>query len=156
MQFILNSHTLENTQNLAAKIAPFLYAGDVLCLQGDIGAGKTEFIRKIIQNRMIDADMFEDVPSPTFTLVQNYQIKDTEYTHADLYRVNDVEELGELDIARAFEETVCFVEWPDRATALMPDDALTVQVSVASNETRSFKFLWTHQKWSDRLAHIFD
>ncbi|MBU2980359.1 tRNA (adenosine(37)-N6)-threonylcarbamoyltransferase complex ATPase subunit type 1 TsaE [Lentibacter algarum] len=104
-------------RQLAAKLAP----GDVVLLSGGIGAGKTHFARSVIQSLLL---VPEDVPSPTFTLVQTYDTIKGELWHADLYRLNDPSELVELGLTDAFEDAVCLVEWPDRLGSITPQNAV--------------------------------
>ncbi len=151
MPFTFTSQTPDGTRKLADMLAPILQAGDILLLDGDVGAGKTDLARKIIQNRMIKFDALEDVPSPTFTLVQTYDLGGLEYLHADLYRLSHPDETYELGLERDFERAVCMIEWPDRLESLAPANALRVHISITGECTRKFQFSWTHPKWSDRL-----
>lgn len=121
---VLNLSTPEATSSLAARLAPRLRPGDVLLLEGGIGAGKTHFARALIQSRLAAAGLFEDVPSPTFTLVQTYGDGATEIWHADLYRLGDPAEIWELGLDEAMQTGICLIEWPDRLGAATPVDAL--------------------------------
>lgn len=112
------------TSAIAEQIAPMLRPGDVLLLEGDIGAGKTHFARSLIQFLLPEP---EDVPSPTFTLVQTYDTPEFEVWHADLYRLTTPDEVIELGLTDAFEDSVCLVEWPDRLAELAPENALTLR-----------------------------
>ena len=87
-----------------------LRAGDCVLLEGPIGAGKTHFCRALIRARL---GREEDVPSPTFTLVQTYDA-DVEIWHADLYRLSHPDEALELGLEDAFASAICLVEWPER------------------------------------------
>src|SRR6056297_4111622 len=118
------------TAALAARIAPLLRPGDTLLLSGPIGAGKTAFARALIQARLGRA---EDVPSPTFTLVQTYDDGICEIWHADLYRLTVPEDAVELGLEQAFAEAICLVEWPDRLGDLRPEGALALDF--AAGET---------------------
>ncbi len=111
------------TACLARVMAAVLKPGDVIALQGPVGAGKTHFARAFIRARQGEAA--EDVPSPTFTLVQTYADPlGTEIWHADLYRLTHPEELAELGLDEAMQDGIVLVEWPDHGTAL--PDPLTV------------------------------
>lgn len=154
MPFTFISHTPDDTRKLADALAPRLQAGDVLLLDGDVGAGKTDLARKIIQSRMVKFDALEDVPSPTFTLVQTYELGGLEYLHADLYRLSHPDETYELGLERGFEQAVCLIEWPDRLGSLAPVNALHIHISITGELTRKFQFSWTHPKWSDRLGAL--
>jgi tRNA threonylcarbamoyladenosine biosynthesis protein TsaE len=108
------------TAALARRLAPQLRAGDVILLEGPIGAGKTHFARALISARLERAGRAEDIPSPTYTLVQTYDDGTTEIWHADLYRLTGPGEVVELGLSDAFDTAICLVEWPDR---LDPGDA---------------------------------
>ncbi len=126
----------EATDALAHRLAPRLSPGDILLLEGDIGAGKTHFARALIQARLAAAGRAEDVPSPTFTLVQTYETGDTEIWHADLYRLAGPEEVWELGLEDAFRKAICVVEWPDRLGPSRPADALTLRFAALPDDTR--------------------
>ena len=117
------------TARLAQRLAPFLAAGDTLLLHGPIGAGKTHFCRNLIQTRL---GRTEDVPSPTFTLVQTYDA-DVEIWHADLYRLTHPDEAQELGLDDAFASAICLVEWPDRLGHHTPQNAIHLTFSTAGN-----------------------
>ncbi|MEE2860235.1 MAG: tRNA (adenosine(37)-N6)-threonylcarbamoyltransferase complex ATPase subunit type 1 TsaE [Pseudomonadota bacterium] len=115
------------TAALARMLAADLSPGRTVLLDGPVGAGKTHFARAFIRARQGDAA--EDVPSPTFTLVQTYDDPlGTEIWHADLYRLTDPSELSELGLDDAMSDSICLIEWPDRLAAL-PAGALTVALS---------------------------
>ena len=116
------------TSALAARLAPRLGAGDTLLLVGPIGAGKTHFARALIHACLAAAGApAEDVPSPTYTLVQTYRAGELEIWHADLYRLTDAAEATELGLEDAFATAICLIEWPDRMAGLLPPDALTLR-----------------------------
>lgn len=110
------------TDRLAVCLAPLLRAGDTVLLAGPIGAGKTQFCRALIRARL---GRPEDVPSPTFTLVQTYDA-DVEIWHADLYRLTHPDEARELGLEEAFDTAICLVEWPDRLGSHAPAGAIRV------------------------------
>lgn len=111
------------TAALGAALAQILRAGDTVLLRGGIGAGKTHLTRAFIQAKLGRA---EDVPSPSFTLVQTYDGPECEIWHADLYRLSHPDEVQELGLDAAFETEICFVEWPDRLGNHAPDAALDI------------------------------
>lgn len=111
----------ESTSRLGAWLAHRLGPGDVLLLDGPIGSGKTHLARALIRARL---GHVEDVPSPTFTLVQTYDAGDVEIWHADLYRLGHPDEVVELGLEAAFDTAICLIEWPDRLGNLTPPNAL--------------------------------
>lgn len=126
----------EATAALAEWLAPRLRPGDVLLLSGPIGAGKTHFARALIQARLAAFGLHEDVPSPTFTLVQVYDAGGVEIWHADLYRLTHPDEAVELGLEQAFDCAICLVEWPDRLGAATPPDALSLTFAAHGDDGR--------------------
>ena len=126
------THSEEETQNLAGELASTLAAGDVLLLSGNLGAGKTAFVRGLAQGLGIDP---EEVSSPTFTLVHEYRGGRLALYHADLYRLERAaaEEIGleELGIS----DGVLAIEWPDRLTHAIPG-ARIVAIEIVDETTR--------------------
>ena len=110
------------TAALAARIAALARAGDVIALEGELGAGKTSFARAFIRARGSD----EAVPSPTFTLVQVYEIGDVPIWHFDAYRLRDPDEAWELGIEDAFRDGISLIEWPERLGHLLPARRLRI------------------------------
>ncbi|MCP4205775.1 MAG: tRNA (adenosine(37)-N6)-threonylcarbamoyltransferase complex ATPase subunit type 1 TsaE [Shimia sp.] len=133
------------TQSLARHLAPVLRQGDVMLLEGPIGAGKTHFARSLIQALL---PVPEDVPSPTFTLVQVYDGSNTEIWHADLYRLSAPDEVVELGLTDAFEDAICLVEWPDRLADLAPENALKMSLKLLEGEgQRQLTVSSTSERW---------
>ena len=116
------------TENLARAMAPHLEPGDVLGLVGGLGAGKSHFARAVIRTRLNAAGADEDVPSPSYTLVQTYAADGVEIWHADLYRLGSIEEVGELGLEDAFGRAICIVEWADRLGTAAPRRMLTLSL----------------------------
>lgn len=122
------------TSRLGAILAKHLCAGGTVLLQGPIGAGKTHLARAFIQARL---GVAEDVPSPSFTLVQTYGADADEIWHADLYRLSHPDEVLELGLGDAFATAICLVEWPDRLGKLTPANALHIALSDESDGRRA-------------------
>ena len=120
---------------MAEAFAQHLTPGDCLLLAGPVGAGKTHFARSIIQAMMAKDGAVEDVPSPTFTLVQVYETSAGEVWHTDLYRLSHVDELVELGLEDAFETAITLVEWPDRLGVARPSRYLDLTFSMPDPET---------------------
>jgi len=114
---------------LAVQFARNLCAGDCLLLSGPVGAGKTHFARGIIRTLAGDN---EDVPSPTFTLVQTYDTPQGEVWHADLYRLCHIDEVAELGLEDAFETAITLVEWPARLGDTKPARRLELDFTIPS------------------------
>ena len=102
------------TEAFARVVAEFATAGDHLLLQGQIGTGKTVFARALIKAKLGEFGFDEDVPSPTYNLVQTYVAGSLEIWHADLYRIADPREAAELGLDDALENALCIIEWPER------------------------------------------
>ncbi len=115
----------EATRRLAARLARLLRPGDLVFLEGDLGSGKTTLARALIRARA-GADI--EVPSPTFTLVQRYELPDLTLVHADLYRLSAPEEVEELGLEEALETAAVLVEWPERAADLLPPPTLVLRL----------------------------
>ena len=137
----------DDTADLGGWLAVRLVAGDAVLLEGPIGAGKSHLARALIRARL---GRMEDVPSPTFTLVQTY-LADVEIWHADLYRLSHPDEAAELGLEDAFSQAICLVEWPDRLGRLMPADAIRIALS-ASGEGRNVTL--TAPNYPDLLAEF--
>jgi tRNA threonylcarbamoyl adenosine modification protein YjeE len=119
---------LGETQALGARIAGGLRAGDAVALEGDLGAGKTTLARAILEGLGVT----EDVPSPTFTLVQQYETPTLTVRHYDFYRIEEPSEVNELGLDEALDEGAVLIEWPERAPQRIPADALHIQLTIAA------------------------
>ena len=139
----------EKTVALARQIAPLLVTGDTLLLEGAIGAGKSAFARALIRARL---GRMEDVPSPTFTLVQTYEDPQGDIWHCDLYRLTHPDEALELGLAEAFDTAICLIEWPDRLGEDAPPGALHLAFSAgdAAHEVE----ISGNLSWAERLAGL--
>ncbi len=137
------------TAQHAAVLGGTLQSGDVVLLSGVVGAGKTHFARSLIQSQLSAP---EDVPSPTFTLVQTYETKQGEIWHADLYRLTDPQEIEELGLIEAFETAICLIEWPDRLADLAPHHALSLSLRDGDQpDARILSAEWRDPKWDTKL-----
>src|SRR5689334_2302874 len=112
------------TAQLMADLALLIGPGDLITLSGDLGAGKTAAARAMIRYIAGDAEL--EVPSPTFTLAQSYDLPPFALVHADLYRINDASELEEIGLSPLPEATVVLMEWPERAGAALPGDRIDI------------------------------
>ena len=126
--------------NLIMSLAKQLNVGDVILLYGDLGAGKTTFARKLIRYMMGNPEL--EVPSPTFTLVQQYETNTVDIWHFDLYRMESPDEILEIGFDEALATAVSIIEWPDRMGSYIPTDRLECYINfIGGNEnTRKFSF----------------
>ena len=142
------SSSPEATREFARKLASFLIVGDVVLLQGDLGAGKTEFVKGLAEGLKVT----ERVTSPTFTLMNLYQGTMPVY-HFDLYRLDDSEELINI----GFEEFiggdgVAVIEWPDLFPTEMPDEYVKVELLPGKNPTeRSLQIETKGNRYAHRI-----
>ena len=126
--------TLQDTLKLASKIAKLAKVGDVITLRGELGAGKTAFARAFIQSLK---GSNQEVPSPTFTLLQVYELPKFTVYHFDLYRLTSADEVFELGIEEAFAEGVSIIEWPEIIESMAMPNRLDIEFNFkAPAETR--------------------
>jgi len=133
VKFIANN--LQQTQNLAAKIAKQLQIGSCICLVGDLGAGKTELTRAII-NALNNEPV--TVASPTYNIVLTYDLPQFTLWHFDLYRIEAEAELYEIGIEDALNTGVSIIEWPQIAANLLPKNRVDINIKTINN-TREFE-----------------
>jgi tRNA threonylcarbamoyl adenosine modification protein YjeE len=137
--------SVAETEALGGRIAAGLAVGDTVALAGDLGAGKTTLARAILRALGVT----EEVPSPTFTLVQVYETQHLAVRHYDLYRIERATELDELGLDEALEDGAALIEWPERAGDRLPADALLVALAVdAGAHTASLR---GPAKWSSHV-----
>src|ERR1700751_2119537 len=115
------------TAYLMADLALLIGPGDVIALSGDLGAGKTAAARAMI--RYLAGDDSIEVPSPTFTLAQSYDLPALCVLHADLYRINGAAELEEIGLSPLPEGVVALIEWPERAPEALPRDRIEIALT---------------------------
>jgi tRNA threonylcarbamoyladenosine biosynthesis protein TsaE len=139
------------TAALARALAPALGRGDVIALWGDLGAGKTRFARALIGAL---AGESEEVPSPTFTLAQSYDIPSGVVWHFDLYRLESPEEALELGIDEALADGIALIEWPGRLGALLPRHRLDLTLDFAADPQARIATLAGHGTWAARLPGL--
>lgn len=139
------------TDALGHLLADHVAAGDTILLSGPVGAGKSHLARAFIRH-VLGTD--EDIPSPTFTLVQTYAHPAGDIWHADLYRLSHPDEVIELGLDEAFSTAICLVEWPDRLGNLAPQNAIHVALS-AAGDGRSARIAFDgHPSLADALADV--
>ena len=147
--------SLGATVAFGRRLASLLRRGDVVALKGGLGTGKTTLARAIVAALSTRP---EDVPSPTFTLVQTYPIAladgTAELWHFDLYRLDRPDQVYELGIEEALAESVSLIEWPERAAGLLPQEkVLTLELQIVSDEARRIA-VDGGAAWQDRLVEL--
>jgi tRNA threonylcarbamoyladenosine biosynthesis protein TsaE len=136
------------TAALGGLVAARARSGDVIALWGDLGAGKTVFARGFLRALGVE----EEVPSPTFTLVQTYVTPPGTVYHFDLYRLEEAEEIWELGIEDALADGISLIEWPDRIGDVLPAERLDVTLALADHG-RAVRLVG-HGGWRGRVRQI--
>ena len=152
-----SSHVIDSLSEprlvrLGEQLAFVARRGDLLALSGDLGAGKTTLARAIIQS--LTGDKGEEIPSPTFTLVQSYATPRMPVAHLDLYRLRAPSELEELGLDLALRDGIAIVEWPEQAGDRLPPDRLEVRLDDSNGGAARRVTLTGHGDWAARLPRI--
>ena len=142
------SRNPEQTRWIGEHLGRALQTGDVICLQGDLGAGKTTFVQGVAQGwGSLDA-----VSSPTFIIVNMYRdIDGKQLFHLDAYRLDSVLEAEELDLNSMLARGPLLIEWPERMEKLIPHDRLWVKLEHVDQEKRGMKFMSHGRRYDDLL-----
>jgi tRNA threonylcarbamoyladenosine biosynthesis protein TsaE len=141
---ILDQHSLdflsrspEQTRRIGMRLGAALRAGDLLCLQGDLGAGKTTLVQGLAQGW----GALDDATSPTFVLVNAYRRADgSQFFHMDAYRIESAPEAEQLDLDSMLDEGPLLVEWAERIESILPRERLWIQLEHAGDEQREMRF----------------
>lgn len=141
-----------DTARLGRVLADALAPGDTVLLNGPIGAGKTHLARALIRHRL---GRDEDIPSPTFTLVQTYETPEADIWHADLYRLSGPDEIAELGLEDAFARAICLIEWPERLGDLAPAGALSLTLASEGDGRRAHLSAPGRAGLIDRIAALW-
>lgn len=131
MTDVINISTEEETKQLAKKFAKTLKMGDIVLLYGTLGVGKTFFTRSIIQTLL---NSNTPVPSPTFTIVQNYDTPAGTISHYDLYRIEDANELFELDIDNSLKNNITIIEWPEIIEDYITENFNPIKIKILNQD----------------------
>jgi tRNA threonylcarbamoyladenosine biosynthesis protein TsaE len=138
-----------DTIRLGRRLAALVRPGDVIALEGGLGTGKSTLARALIRAL---TDPEEEVPSPTFTLVQQYEAEAGLVWHFDLYRLDRPDDALELDIEEAFADGISLIEWPDRLGPHLPRRRLEVRLAEGEDGLGRHATLTAHGNWADRLG----
>lgn len=141
----------DSTRRLGQALAALARPGDLIALSGGLGAGKSTLARAFIR-ALTHPD--EDVPSPTFTLVQVYDTKAGAVWHFDLYRLESPDDAFELDIEDAFAEGISLIEWPDRLGPLLPARRLDLRLEETDRPDSRRAHLTATGSWADRIGEL--
>ena len=126
-----------DTQFFARRLVNFSKGSNiVICLNGNLGSGKTTFSRYFIQEYLKDAKI-KEIPSPTFTLLQVYEYRNIKINHFDFYRLTSAAELVELNFIESTFDDVCLIEWSDKFKEVLPADRIEIIFKILKNNTRN-------------------
>jgi len=147
------SRSPEQTRRIGVRLGGALQAGDLICLQGDLGAGKTTFVQGIAQGW----GSLDSVSSPTFILVNVYRRDDqSQLFHMDAYRLDSTPEAEELDLDSMLADSALIIEWPERMAGLIPIERLWVNLEYVDDEERKMKFNASGKRYTELLEIIRD
>jgi tRNA threonylcarbamoyladenosine biosynthesis protein TsaE len=145
------SRSAEHTRQIGTRLGRLLKAGDVICLQGDLGAGKTTFVQGVAQGW----GSVDSVSSPTFIIVNVYRGTDSKQLfHMDAYRLDSTPEAEELDLDTMLAQGPLIIEWPERMSDLIPSDRLWIQFDSINEDEREMKFRSSGKRYDDLLEGI--
>lgn len=147
----INIENQNQTEACAQQIAQIARAGDVIALHGTLGMGKSVFCRAFIR-ALTTPD--EEVPSPTFTLVQIYDTDAAELYHFDMYRLETPDDCLELGIEEAFSDGISLIEWPSKIGTYLPWNCLNIEIAPGDNPTARTITFSSQGNWLDRLKEI--
>jgi tRNA threonylcarbamoyladenosine biosynthesis protein TsaE len=152
---ILDSHTMdffsrspEQTRRIGMRMGGALQTGDVICLQGDLGAGKTTLVQGIAKGW----GSLDSASSPTFIIVNVYRRADqSQLFHMDAYRLDSTPEAEELDLDSMLADGALIIEWPERVSGLIPTERLWIKLEHVDDEEREMKFKASGKRYDELL-----
>ena len=151
-QFHFQSKNEKDTKNFAKSIASHLDKNDVIVLTGDLGSGKTKFVEGILSHFGLE----NEISSPTFTIVNEYEKNKTKLYHFDVYRLEDSSEFYEIGGEEYFENGICLIEWGELIQDALPKEYLHITFSKDDNNEnlRILKIDTNLKKWEDYFENI--
>lgn len=145
------SRSPEQTRRLGMRLGALLQPGDLICLQGDLGAGKTTLVQGVAQGW----GALDSVSSPTFVLVNAYRRPDSgQLFHFDAYRIESLAEAEELDLDALLVRGALFVEWPERVEPILPDERLWTTFEYQTEEHRLIRFAPYGERYAALLGDL--
>ena len=145
------SRSPEQTRRVGSRLGGALQTGDVICLQGDLGAGKTTFVQGIARGW----GSLDSVSSPTFILVNVYRRADqSQLFHMDAYRLDSTPEAEQLDLDSMLTDGALIIEWPERMNGLVPNERLWVNLDHVDEEEREMKFKASGKRYDELLEVV--
>mgnify|MGYP001192324222 FL=1 len=147
-------NSLNSLKEFAQNFSILLKKGDVICLFGQIGSGKTTFVREVIHRLQNSNNIqLEYVPSPTFSIMQTYKIKSLKIHHYDFFRLKKINEIDEIGFDQEQEDSISFVEWPDIIKEILPENRLEIYINIIEKNSREFK-IKAYGSWQKRIKSI--
>lgn len=155
MEWKVTSCSPEDTFSIAKKLGSFLDGGEIICLYGELGAGKTVFAKGLGEALNVN----EQITSPTFTIIQEYNghtsRKAVKFIHMDLYRLQHPEEAEVIGVPDYFtEDCICLIEWPEKAEDLLPGERLEIKIEGSGEDSRSITFRPLDGRWKEFLDSL--
>lgn len=148
MEYKITTNSEEETIELAQNIESEKFPNMVICLQGDLGSGKTIFAKAFAASMGIE----ENITSPTFTIIKEYD-GDIKLFHMDVYRLNDIKE--DIGITEYFSKKgVCIIEWSDLIEDILPKNRLDIKINIIDENTRIFKIIPHGEKYEDLCERV--
>lgn len=148
----ISANNLDETRSIAKSLAQLLTAGDNICLDGDLGAGKTTFTRFLAESLGVPAS---DVNSPTFTIVNEYRTNTVDIQHFDLYRLDSLAQLDAIGYLELLEhECVNIIEWGALFPEYMPEDYIAVEISNIDDKQRMFRIYGVGERSTEIVERL--
>lgn len=145
------SHSPEQTRRIGMRLGSLLQPGDLVCLEGELGSGKTTLVQGVAQGW----GSLDDVSSPTFVLVNIYRKQgDARLFHLDSYRIDSPAEATELDLDNMLLQGALLIEWPERMSVILPDEHLWINLAYLDEEQRSMSFKSQGSRYKQLLTEL--